>query len=102
MFVSGSRKDKVFAGLVSCLFLLMVITSLFYISTNLHHRCSGENCPVCEEIHLTWQTMTTIQIVPVFAVAGILLLFAKIFSIVRSSQEETSRTLVSLKVELLA
>ncbi len=98
---SGSRKRRLFAGFAAFLFLFMVVTSLSYISTNLQHRCTGEDCPICEEIHIAWQTMTTIQILPAFAVSGIVLLFAGVFSIVRSSQEEKSRTLVSLKVELL-
>jgi hypothetical protein len=95
------RKNQIFAGIFSALFLLMVVTSLFYISSNLQHSCIGEDCPICEEMHITWQTMTSVRIMPVFVAFVIQMLFAALFSIILFSLEECARTLVSLKVELL-
>ncbi len=38
---------KTAAGILGILLLLTVLLSSFYVSTEIHHHCSGEDCPVC-------------------------------------------------------
>ncbi len=92
---------KVIACIVAIIMLLSIMFSSFFIAEHLHHECTGEDCPICAELHIAEGLVSTIKIVPFFAVA----LFAKLFMISTIKENYQKRdktdTLISLKVELL-
>lgn len=56
-----NTKSKKIISIALCILLLFVtFASLFYIVEEKNHHCTGEDCPICANIHLAEQTLRTI------------------------------------------
>ena len=82
--------------------VLMLVISSFMITKHMHHHCTGNNCPVCQEII---QCINNVRLLG-FTVNGFVLsntyvivfMVTLIFAV---STMSNKTTLISLKVELL-
>lgn len=94
------KRQKTFSIAVCVLFLFITFASLFYIAEEENHYCTGEDCPICANIHQTEQTlknlataMSAITIVNLMPVLFILLVMGWFLPVFHTS-------LVSQKVRL--
>lgn len=94
------KRQKTFSITVCVLFLFITFASLFYIAEEENHYCTGEDCPICANIHQAEQTlknlataMPAITIVNLMPVLFILLVMGWFLPVFHTS-------LVSQKVRL--
>ena len=52
----NTKKKRVFSMAVCILFIFVTFASLFYIVKEENHHCTGEDCPICANIHQAEQT----------------------------------------------
>ena len=96
----NTKKKRVFSMAVCILFIFVTFASLFYIVKEENHNCTGEDCPICANIHQAEQTlkniataMSAITIVNLMPVLFILLVMGWFLPVFHTS-------LVSQKVRL--
>ena len=65
------------------------------------HECTGENCPICEQISVCCNTIRTISSGIAAVVAAVLLSYAFSRTVLLYKEETPIYTPVSLKVKLL-
>lgn len=53
----NTKRKKAFSVAVCILFLFVTFASLFYIVKEENHHCTGEDCPICANIHQAEQTL---------------------------------------------
>ena len=51
------RKQRISSLVICMVFLFVVCSSLFYIVKETGHHCSGEDCPICANMHQAEQTL---------------------------------------------
>ena len=56
----NTRTKRTFSVAVCILFLFVTFASLFYIVKEENHHCTGEDCPICANIHQAEQTLKNI------------------------------------------
>lgn len=59
------RHARVAASLMTLFLLIFIFTAGVYTLINLDHHCTGEDCPVCRQIRMFWDLVSS--------VAGVLL-----------------------------
>src|SRR5574344_69005 len=97
------KKTRKIISIILCLTIFLVlIFSIYFISTELKHHCVGENCPICMELHACLQTIETIGTALVLTISfcATLLCF-NVQNILYGESYTILHTLVLLKVELL-
>ena len=57
----NTKNKRVFSMVVCILFLFVTFVSLFYIVEEANHHCTGEDCPVCANIHQAEQTLRNLS-----------------------------------------
>ena len=94
------KRKRTFSVAVCILFLFVTFASLFYIAKEENHNCTGEDCPICANVHQAEQTLRNLGtgMIAVAAVnpvyTGLMLL------IIGPCLLVTSMSLVSKKVRL--
>ena len=56
----NTKTKKIFSVAVCILMLFVTFASLFYIVKEENHHCTGEDCPICANIHQAEQTLRNI------------------------------------------
>lgn len=56
-----NRQKKYLSVLLSLCIVLIFLFSVLYIAIKAEHNCMGENCPICECIHLAEQIVRQIE-----------------------------------------
>jgi hypothetical protein len=99
MYISINRK-KMIAWFI-CIFLIMVLSlSYLFIVTHKKHQCTGDKCPICEQLQLAEHIIAQIKTA---VLPAIILLVSNIF--VYESKKNVhifheSDTLIKRKVRL--
>lgn len=55
-----SKKQRSISFIVCVFFLFITFASLFYIAKEVNHNCTGEDCPICANIHQAEQNLKNI------------------------------------------
>ena len=56
----NTKTKKAFSIAVCILFLFVTFASIFYIVKEQNHHCTGEDCPICANIHQAEQTLRNV------------------------------------------
>ena len=74
----NTKKKRMLSVAICILFLVVTFASLFYIIKEENHNCTGEDCPICAQIHEAEQTLRNLDTgtFPHAAVNPALILFA--------------------------
>lgn len=69
----NSKKQRAISFIVCFLFLFITFASLFYIVKEVNHNCTGEDCPICANIHQAEQNLKNLGsgLTEVFAIKWI-------------------------------
>lgn len=94
------NKSRLTAIILSLIIILSILFSVIYITGNINHECSGNNCNVCHNIEICEQVINqiglsffyVIKILPVITIIGLLYCCLNRFL--------THITLITLKVQL--
>ena len=88
-------------GLALCL-LAAVLFSVFFLVAETHHHCTGDNCPVCEEIKIVGSFLNGLKAALLAAaVFAALRLGAQRAAVLWERQENVRLSPVDLQVKLL-
>ena len=95
-----TKKKRVFSMAVCILFIFVTFASLFYIIKEENHYCTGEDCPICANIHQAEQTLRNVGngTITIATINPMLILFALLITGQFLIVSDTS--LVSQKVRL--
>ncbi len=96
-----AKNKKLLAGLMALTVLIMLLFSVFFITSEARHNCIGENCPICHEVQTCFQVLNTLGtsgLSTVVAVLGAAHFF--VICVIPVFHRIPSHTLVSLKVKL--
>ncbi len=93
-------KKRILAAVLAALVLAVMLSSSLFIIEHADHDCTGEDCPICQQIYLCTQTIKTLSLA--FIAVTVFSALATLIHII-DRQIETAcvpRTPVSLKVKL--
>lgn len=45
--------SKIISVFMACMIIFSLLSATVFISNYTHHDCSGEDCPICEQLHVT-------------------------------------------------
>lgn len=96
-----TKRAKYMAVVLAFAVVFVMLWSSFYIAAESDHECTGENCPICEQISVCCNTIRTISSGIAAAVASVLLSYAFSRAVLLYKEETPIYTPVSLKVKLL-
>ena len=94
-----AKKRILTVALAVLVFVAMLSSSLFIIE-HADHNCTGEDCPICEQICLCTQTLKTLSLAVMAAVVFFALSALLHISIRQVETACVPHTPVSLKVKL--
>lgn len=46
-----TKAKRIVAGIMCLMILLIMLSVSYYIASEVHHDCEGEDCPICAFIH---------------------------------------------------
>lgn len=95
-----TKKTRILALLAAVIVCSVMLFSSVFVVTNAGHDCTGEDCPICDQIHTCENTLKTLSnAAPVIALA---IVFTYSFLAGHSllTAGKWVRTLISLKVKL--
>lgn len=95
------KRAKYMAAVMAFAVVFVMLWSSFYIAAESDHECTGENCPICEQISVCYNTIRTISSGIAAAVAAVLLSCTFSRTVLLYNEETPRCTPVSLKVKLL-
>lgn len=96
-----TKRAKYMAVVLAFAVVFVMLWSSFYIAAESDHECTGENCPICEQISVCCNTIRTISSGIAAVVAAVLLSYAFSRTVLLYKEETPIYTPVSLKVKLL-
>ena len=82
-----------------CLIAVFSLSALFVVS-HADHDCTGEDCPICQQIYLCTQTLKTLSIAVIAATVFFALAALLHITIRQTEAVCVPHTPVSLKVKL--
>lgn len=101
MNIKHKRFQPVIAIIICIALFSVLFFSIFYISHEANHDCTGKDCPICFKIQACIQTIATIGSAIITASStSILLLCIALSPAVCKANQIVFDTLVSLKVKL--
>ena len=95
-----TEKRKHLAAWVSIIFIFVTLASLFYIVKEENHNCTGEDCPICANIHQAEQTLRNLGAGTVIHATVNPVLFMFVLAIAGQAFAVSNTSLVSQKVRL--
>lgn len=96
----NTKKKRVFSMAVCILFLFVTFASLFYIIKEENHNCTGEDCPICANIHQAEQALRNLGASMVIHATVNPVLFMFVLAIAGQAFVVSNTSLVSQKVRL--
>lgn len=96
-----TKQNRVFSMLMAGIIAFALLFSVAFITVEANHDCSGDNCPICQQINTCQNILDGIALAGAAAgfVAALLHILYKL--ILPYTEDIPKITLVSLKVKLL-
>lgn len=91
---------KSFAIILGTVLLFGMLFSAFFITTELHHDCSGEDCPICQMIAVCENFVSNLGTGLIFLAVALLLVLNNSYLSIDSGASFIAPTLVRQKVRL--
>ena len=89
------------ATVLACLFVIVLLSCVVWMSANLSHSCNSDYCPICAQLEMVGSAMRRLCFAGLLAIVFAVIVYRTVCLLVlgRLSQD-FSGTLVSLKVKL--
>lgn len=95
-----TKKIRIMAAVMCFALMFVMFISSAYIIKEADHDCTGENCPVCHEIQVCRQILSTVGTAVVAAAVFVSTLVVLTALPAVHLRETVAVTLISLKVKL--
>ncbi len=92
-------KKRILAAVLTALVLAVMLSSSLFIIEHADHDCTGEDCPICQQIYLCTQTLKTLSIAVIAATVFFALAALLHITIRQTEAVCVPHTPVSLKVK---
>ena len=102
--ISRNQKNKtknILVILLAVLMLFVTFVSYQIIVEKAHHECTGENCSICIQLEEAVSYLKSIKYVPILSFLATILCIVTKWVPHKVPDVCVSRTLISLKVEML-
>ena len=95
-----TKKTRIIAVITAIIVLLAVLSSAAFIAAEADHDCTGEHCPVCQQISICENTLKqlSLAVVALAITAGLGYIYCSLAPI--AIRAEGRITLITLKVKL--
>lgn len=94
------KARKLLLTAIILLFVLMTIFARFFIASEIHHDCCGDNCPICETIAFVEETISKLSLACIVFCVVSLFIYTFGKTTVKDVKETNQHTLITLKVKL--
>lgn len=95
------KNEKKIYIILLCIGIILIQTlSFYFIAHEINHNCTGEECPICEQIEEALQLLENSNCTNIIANACSVLFFCLVVNKVIVELVRISNTLVKLKVKL--
>ncbi len=97
-----TKRIRAISAVTAITVVFVLLFSILYIAVEADHDCTGENCPICEQIAICQQRLKQVSSGTAVIAFGLFAFFT--LCVVQSSYTALQRlcTLITLKVKLLA
>ena len=92
--------DQCLRKCLAIIMLISIICSIIYVGEGKYHECTGEDCPICLQLHRVETLLNTLKEVIVFVIC-INIPVIVLHVLYRIKILRRQRTLVTMKVQLL-
>jgi len=94
-------KRRTAAVILLALYFFITFLSVSFIMTEAHHDCTGENCPICREIHIVQAALNNFSIVCGLTAETVTFFgFGAVIRLLLFGNNYTGKNPVQLKVKL--
>lgn len=94
------KAKKIISLFLAIFMIFIMIFSVGYIASHLHHDCTGDDCPICFEMQICLNTIKIFSIAVIAAVILLGLQFKLQKNKILSQEKKINSSLFSLKVKL--
>ena len=95
-------KRKKVATILAVLLIVFFVFSIFFIAHEADHDCTGENCPICEQIVICEKTLEELGSGIITIIIIIATVFGGVYKLLCFDENRAKKdSLVSLKIEML-
>ncbi len=95
-----TRQRQIIAAWLAAVAVLVVLSSSAFILSHADHDCSGEDCPICEQLYACTQNLKNLA-AALAAAAAVITLVVFLRTVLRYAQADCiQNTPVHLKVKL--
>lgn len=98
---SPNRRMNILVMALAVLLLFVTFASYQIIVEKAHHECTGENCSICIQLEEAVSYLKSIKYVPILSFLAAILCIVTKWVLHKVQDVCVSRTLISLKVEML-
>lgn len=96
-----ATKTRKIASVLACLFAIVLLSSVLWMSANLSHNCNNEYCPICAQLEMVESMLQKLCFAGLFAIIFAIIVYCTACLLVLGRLKQDYRgTLVSLKVKL--
>lgn len=96
-----NRSKNILVMVLAVLLLFVTFASYQIIGEKAHHECTGENCSICIQLEEAVSYIKSIKYVPILSFLAVILCVVTKWVSHKVEDVCVSRTLISLKVEML-
>ncbi|SDB12983.1 hypothetical protein [Eubacterium oxidoreducens] len=94
------RWNKVLALMTIAVIFFVMVFSVWYLVNHANHECSGQNCPVCEQMQQCAQNVKQLGTADVVVVVVIALIHMDFLGSELFKEPMIENSLISLKVRM--
>lgn len=97
-----TERTRIISAITAITVVFVLLFSILYIAAEANHDCTGEDCPICEQIAICQQQLEQLSggiaviVTALFAFSGLYVFSVKYVTVQKLC------TLITLKVKLLA
>ena len=95
-----AKKMRIIAAITAIIVLVVMLFSAAYIAAEADHDCTGEHCPICQQISTCENTLkqSSLAVVALAITAGLAYFYCALAPMAIRAEEHI--TLITLKVKL--
>ena len=97
----AKNSKRILVGILLCIILFAVLSSVFCISVNACHDCIGEGCAICAQVATAESALKKFFSAGITTVSTIVILSYAIVTLIQAFEDTKEGTLVTQKIKML-
>ena len=95
-----TNRSRIAAAVLAAITILVVLSSSIFIIEHADHNCTGEDCPICEQLYSCAQNLKNLAAAAIAVTVMIAFRFAAYAGVGQAKYAYAPHTPVNLKVKL--